>query len=202
MLGIRNLKTINFPMSDTIRAFIGFELPEKIISYINKIQEDIKGYRFKVRWVRPGNIHLTLKFLGDIDRSDTEKVGKAIAESAKETVPVSLAVKGIGVFPDIKRPRVVWCGIAGNMDSLTRLHKTLDENLALIGFQKEKRPFKGHLTLGRVKEKINSKRLLDAIKAIGGLESEPFIADQIILFKSELKPAGAVYTKLKTVSLR
>jgi 2'-5' RNA ligase len=91
---------------------------------------------------------------------------------------------------------VIWLGISKQLDLLTELQKTLDEKLQTIGFPKEKRPFKGHLTMGRVKSKIDPKKLHDQLKKFTQFESEHFFADRIILYKSELKPEGAVYTKL------
>jgi len=183
-------------MSNTIRTFIAIELPEEIIYTISKVQEEIKSYGLKIRWVRPENIHLTLKFLGDIQEADTEKVARAVSESVTGYHPISLAVKGIGVFPGIKRPRVLWLGISKKLDLLTALQRTLDEKLEAIGFPKEKRPFRGHLTLGRIKDKIDPKRLHGVLKEFAQFESEHFFAHRIILYKSELKPKGAVYTKL------
>ena len=183
-------------MPDIIRTFIAFELPEKIRSFISNIQEDLKSKRLDVRWVRPKNIHLTLKFLGNINKDDAQKVGAAIFKSAADYAPIFLAAKGIGAFPGINRPRVLWIGISGQIDVLIQLQKSLDDKLGKIGFSKENRPFKGHLTLARVKGQINQAKLINAIKKYGELESEPFIADNIILFKSDLKSTGAVYTKL------
>ncbi len=190
-----------FQMPDIIRTFIGFELPEKIRSFISSIQEDLKSNRLDARWVRPKNIHLTLKFLGNINKDDTQKVGAAIFKSAADYAPISLAAKGIGAFPGINRPRVLWIGIRGQIDVLIQLQKSLDDQLEKIGFSKENRPFKGHLTLARVKGRINQAKLINAIKKYGEFEPESFIADNIILFKSDLKSTGAVYTKLISVSL-
>jgi 2'-5' RNA ligase len=183
-------------MSNTIRTFIAIELPEKIIYTIGKVQEEIKIYGLKVRWVRPENIHLTLKFLGDIQEADTEKVAKVVSESVTGHPAISLAVKGIGVFPSIKKPRVLWLGISKQLDPLTALQQALNYNLEAMGFPKEKRPFRGHLTLGRIKSKIDPKILHDILKEFFQFESEHFLADRIILYKSDLKPGGAVYTKL------
>jgi len=190
------MDTSQFPMSNTIRTFIAVELPEKIIYTIGTVQEEIKSYGLKIRWVRPENIHLTLKFLGDIQEADTEKVARAISESVTDHSAISLAVKGIGVFPGIKKPRVLWMGISKQLDLLTALQQTLDEKLEAMGFPKEKRLFKGHLTLGRIKSKIDPKTLYDVLKKFIQFESEPFFADKIILYKSDLKPKGLVYTKL------
>lgn len=183
-------------MPDTIRAFIAIELPEKIIASISNIQESLRSYGFKVRWVRPQNIHLTLKFLGNVTEAEAEAIGRALTASANDFAPLTIAAKGLGVFPGIKRPRVLWVGVGGQINELIQLQQSLDEKLAGIGFPREKRAFKGHLTMGRVKAKIDPKRLLEAIREFAGFESEPFVADKVILFKSDLQPTGAIYTKL------
>lgn len=183
-------------MKNTIRAFIAIPLPESILSFIRKIQGGVRDYGFRARWVRPENIHLTLKFLGDIEKSQTESIGDAMSDTVKTHPPLSLAAKGIGVFPGIKRPRVIWMGLKGDTFPLIELQKKLDSHLHDIGFPKESRPFKGHLTLARIKGHTDSRKLLDAMETFGELESETFAADQIVLFKSDLRPTGAVYTRL------
>ncbi|HAO22504.1 MAG: 2'-5' RNA ligase [Desulfobacteraceae bacterium IS3] len=188
-------------MSDTLRTFIAFKLPETIISHLHKIQKGLKSFGFRVGWVAPENIHLTLKFLGEIPKSEIENVSQAMAETAKQYPPMSFTAKGLGVFPTIKRPRVLWCGLKGDTYSLIQLQKTLEENLDIIGFPKEDRGFKAHLTLGRAKGEIDPKQLLEAIDKFSGLESENFAADRLILFRSELKPGGAVYTELNSIVL-
>ena len=188
-------------MPDIIRAFIAIELPDEITVFINKIQERLRSYGFKARWVRPGNIHLTLKFLGDINKENIIKAGDAIIRAASESASMSLGAKGIGVFPGVKRPRVIWTGIAGGTKELTALQKILAEKLETVGFPKEKRPFKGHLTMARIKRKIDARRLIDAMKEFGKFESKMFTADEVVLFKSELRPSGAVYTKLMSAVL-
>ena len=187
--------------SDTFRAFIAIELPDEISAFIRKIQEGLRSYGFKARWVRPENIHLTLKFLGDINKEDIKKAGDAIISAAGENASMSLGAKGIGFFPGVKRSRVIWTGIAGQTRELADLQKTLDGKLETIGFPKEKRPFKGHLTIARIKRKIDARRLIDAMKEFGRFESKTFIANEVVLFKSELKPSGAVYTKLMSATL-
>lgn len=188
-------------MSNTIRAFIAVEIPEKIISSIGKVQERLKDHKLKVRWVRPKSMHLTLKFLGHIPEEDTEKVGGVLLETVKGYSPLSLKAKGMGVFPGIKRPRVIWVGFAGQLETLVRLQKTLDEKLETIGFPREKRPFKGHLTLGRIKTRIDPKKFGDVLRTFSIFETETFTADRIILYQSDLKPSGAVYTKRVEVVL-
>jgi 2'-5' RNA ligase len=188
-------------MSKTIRTFIAIEIPGDIISKIRELQEGIKVYGLKIRWVRPENIHLTLKFLGDVEADKIGEISEAISKTVEGYTPISLTAKGIGVFPSIRRPRVLWVGLTGQLESLVKLQKTLDENLKVLGFPGEKRPFKGHLTMGRIKAKIDVKKFGDALMEFRNFESETFTADQIVLYKSELKPSGAFYTELASASL-
>ena len=183
-------------MSNTIRAFIAIELPNGVLASIQEMQNHLKTFGFKVRWVRPENIHLTLKFLGSIKVEDVEKIGGATTTAAMGVGPFSLEVKGLGVFPDIHRPRVLWAGIAGETPPLNELQKDLEEALRQVGVPKEKRPFSGHLTLGRVKGKIDSEKILNALKLGKAFISDPFTVRNLYLIKSDLKPTGAEYTKL------
>lgn len=188
-------------MPDTIRTFIAVEIPENVISSIRDIQQDLKAYGVDIRWIRPENIHLTLKFLGDVQAADIENISGVMSGTAEGVSSISLQAKGIGVFPGVKRPRILWVGLTGQLELLSRLQKSLDANLKGIGFPTEKRPFKGHLTIGRIKTEINSKIFVDALTAFRSFESETFVADRIVLFKSELKPSGAVYTNLASATL-
>ena len=188
-------------MSETFRAFIAIDLPESVKSFLGEAQEALKLYGFRVKWVRPQNIHLTLKFLGATATADTDKIAEAMALAAKDCPAVSLAAKGIGVFPNVRRPRVIWAGLNGRLEVLANLQQILDAHLADLGFPRETRAFKSHLTLGRVKGKIASDRIKAAIDELKEFESGSFEINQVILFKSELRPTGAVYTKVHRVTL-
>lgn len=188
-------------MFDNIRAFIALRLPENILSSINKIQEDLKQYRLPVRWVRPENIHLTLKFFGNINKSDTEIIGIAMGDCAACRSPLTLSAKGIGVFPSVARPRVIWAGLSGQASMLLSFQNALEKRLEESGFKKEERPFKGHLTIGRFKDRVNSEKLIEALRKHKDFNTEVFDAFEIILFKSDLLPAGPVYTELLNVPL-
>ena len=187
-------------MAETIRAFIACEFPKTIKSAIGNVQENLKSYRLKVRWVRPENIHLTLKFLGNIESAIVRRIAGAISESVKGYDPISISAKGIGVFPSLKRPRVLWAGLAGETDALRQLHRNLEDNMDRTGFPKENRHFKGHLTLGRFRGRADPKQLIDAIKALEGFQSEPFVIDHLVLFQSELFPAGPLYSEVIRVT--
>lgn len=187
-------------MTDNFRAFIAIDLPSSIRSSLGETQEILKSFGLRAKWVRPQNIHLTLKFLGNIDSDDVDKIIAAMTLTANDFKGVSLSAKEIGVFPGIRRPRVIWAGLNGQLEILQNLQQTLDGHLADLGFAKETRSFKGHLTLGRVKARIAAVRMKTALDQLKGFESESFETREIILFKSELRPTGAVYTKVARVS--
>ena len=188
-------------MSETIRTFIALELPPAVIALLQEVQQDLKRLRIRARWVRPGNIHLTLKFLGDINPDDIDKIGTAMAGAAVGCMPVTVSVRGIGVFPGVKRPRVIWVGLGGDIQALLALQSRLEQKLADAEFPKDNRSFKAHLTLGRIKQTVKPAVIRQMIADYAKLRSEEFIFDQVILFKSDLKPSGAVYSKLKQTNL-
>lgn len=188
-------------MIQTIRTFIAIEMPEDVTAAVVEVQEGLRSYGIRLRWVKPENIHLTLKFLGDTNIDDIAKIKALTFESIASYGPLSLRVKGVGVFPGIKRPRVVWLGISGELEALFEIQKRLEMGLAGLGFAKENRPFKGHLTLGRVKGRVDPKKLGDALIAYQGFRSEAFNVDHIVFYQSELTPTGAVYTELAKAPL-
>lgn len=179
-----------------LRAFIAIELPQNIIACLKKVQDALKKDELDIRWVRPGNIHLTLKFLGDISVEMCKDLEAAIEAAATGFSPFELSVKGIGVFPGIKNARVVWAGVSGKTDTLFNFQRTLESHLSQKGIMAQKRPFKAHLTIGRIKKKIDPALLLSRIEACCNFETENFRVDRVVLFKSDLRPTGAVYTPL------
>jgi 2'-5' RNA ligase len=188
-------------MQQSIRTFIALELPPAVTLLLHKVQQELKRLKIRARWVRPENIHLTLKFLGDINPDHIDKIGAAMAGAAIEFPPVTLTVREIGVFPGIKRPRVIWMGLGGDIRSLLALQGRLEQELAEAEFPKDKRSFKAHLTLGRIKQSVNPAVISQMISEYATLSSDEFVCNQVILYKSDLKPSGAVYSKLKQTNL-
>jgi 2'-5' RNA ligase len=188
-------------MSEKIRAFIAIGLPESVLEAMAAAQETLKRAGLKIRWVRKEGIHLTLKFLGDIDRDDLEDIRGAMEQATKTFSPFLLRGDGVGVFPDLRRPRVAWVGISGDMEVLRALQRDLESQLRDLGLPKEKRAFKGHLTLGRVKGRLDSTKLRAALEGLGDFRTESFMARSIVLFQSNLRPDGAVYSRLAEVAL-
>jgi 2'-5' RNA ligase len=188
-------------MVKTIRTFIAFKLPDDLLSALGRVQEGLKTKGFAAKWVRPQNIHLTLKFLGNIEVAQVDPIARRLTDAARGCGPLLLGAKGIGVFPHIRQPRVIWAGLAGDVKRVGDLQRSIDAALSEIGFKKEKRSFKGHLTLGRFNSRMDSRQVAQALETYAQFETEPFTAYQVVLFKSELKPTGAVYSKLKHIPL-
>ncbi len=189
-------------MADPVRVFIATTLPDPILKRIGVVRDHVKRHGFNIKWVRSGNIHLTLKFLGAVGSDDIDAIGAAMTEAVQPLAPFFLLSRGVGVFPGIKRPRVFWTGIDGDVASLVELQKTLDGRLHAIGYRKDARPFVGHLTIGRVKGRLHTGKLENAIQKFEGFRTEAFSVDTIHLIRSDLKPTGAVYTPLKCVGLK
>lgn len=189
-------------MADTLRAFIAFKLPDPVVLFIRELQADLKNRpELRLKWVRPESVHLTLKFLGNIRPDAAAPIAGAMAETAAAWPPLSLSARGLGAFPTPKKARVVWLGLTGDTHSLIELQKDLDARLAPLGFPRETRSFKAHLTMGRAKGKVDPRSLVEAITAGAESASPAFPADRLILFKSDLKPDGAVHTPLREAPL-
>jgi 2'-5' RNA ligase len=153
--------------------------------------------------VRPESLHLTLKFLGEIDEESVPDVLVALRIAAQRHGAFSLGVQGIGVFPDARGPKVVWAGLSGDVDTLTALALAVEEALIPAGIPPEGRPFTPHLTIARIKD--GAREIGKALTANGFLESRLEMGSmnvhEVVLMKSDLKPSGSVYTRLDTVPL-
>jgi 2'-5' RNA ligase len=188
-------------MSETIRSFIAIELPEDVRVALQHLQQELRHCDFTIKWVRPQGIHLTLKFLGDIESDRIEDIAGYLTAAVRGHGGVSMSARAIGVFPHARRPRVLWVGLAGEMQRLSDLQRRIDVALAKVGFKRDKRSFKGHLTLGRFKARVDSRQMGQALEKFADFETRTFTADRILLFKSQLKPTGAVYSILKQIPL-
>jgi 2'-5' RNA ligase len=190
---------------ETIRSFIAIGLPGEVKQALTHVQQKFKNAgRAPVRWVDPNIIHLTLKFLGDIDAVDTVKITAAMEEAARALSKFSIEVSGLGVFPNLQRVQIVWVGLSGELEKLNQLHKRIETALTPLGFKPEGRPFTPHLTLGRVRDNARP----DERQALGRLVSgtdfkEKYIitVKSIDLMKSQLTREGPIYTKIGSAAL-
>lgn len=154
-----------------------------------------------IRWVNVGNIHITLKFIGEIPESLAKNIVINIFEKPAKIKTFEIGLKGTGVFPNLRRPRVVWVGITSGKEQLIKLVTDLESQLSELGISKENRKYKPHITIGRIKhnQKLNDPKMFDNQEA---LDAGKFPAQKIVLMKSELKPAGAEYSVLAEQLLR
>ncbi|OGW84245.1 MAG: 2'-5' RNA ligase [Omnitrophica bacterium RIFCSPLOWO2_01_FULL_45_10] len=188
-----------------MRTFIAIELSAQIHESLAQIQAHLKYSGADVKWVENNNIHLTLKFLGEVDDKKVEEVKANLEAIAKETRPFEITLKDVGAFPKIDYPRVIWAGLDKGVQESKVLAEKIDEALSGIGFEKEARPFAAHLTIGRVRSPKNKAALKEKILS---LHSTSYAAcpkqsiNSIFLFQSTLTPSGSIYTKLHEALLQ
>jgi 2'-5' RNA ligase len=184
-----------------IRAFLAVELPDALRPGLAQIQAELKRSRADVRWVAVSNIHLTLKFFGNVPDDEIDTLALAAREAAAETPPLPLQATGAGAFPSPNAPRVVWLGLGGDIVPMTQLFYRLEKAFAALGYPPEGRAFNPHLTLGRVKSPANRERLAKLLAKMPPLDWPPFEVKELILFQSVLSPQGSKYTPLKVIPL-
>ena len=184
-----------------IRSFLAIELPEPIQRKIGEVQGGLRLSHADVRWTDPEKIHVTLKFFGNIEESRIDPIFKSIDEPILNTLPFSLKVRGVGAFPHLKNPRVIWIGLVDEKEALTSLQKQIETYLEKIGFQPEGRPFRPHLTLGRMKSNRGKEELVGRMEKHREEEFGILKVERVILFKSDLRPSGPIYTPLREMRL-
>ena len=189
-----------------MRTFIAIELDQELQAALRRLQQHIREQVAprSVRWVRPEGVHLTLKFLGDTPVDKLEEVKAAMTRAAASLAPFSYTVAGVGCFPNIRRPRVVWAGVQEPTGALVTLRDAVEACVAPLGFPTEKRPFRPHLTLGRVQRWASSSEAREigevvAISEVGA--SGEFNVTEMAYVQSELRPSGAVYSILHCAAL-
>lgn len=183
-----------------MRSFIAIELPEEVKRYLSEIQENLKKCGADIRWAKPQNIHLTLKFLGDTGEEDIEEISKRLNDVCGNFNIFNLVITGPGIFPGMRSPRVLWVGLNSNK-TIIELQKGIEESIVQVGFKPEKRRFTPHLTIGRFKSSRFKETLLKEIGAKQDMSLGSFEVRSVALIKSDLKPSGAVYTIIREVPL-
>ncbi|MCZ6512618.1 MAG: RNA 2',3'-cyclic phosphodiesterase [Nitrospinae bacterium] len=186
-----------------MRTFIAIDIPPSVVKAITVIQNRFKSLGLHASWVRPGNIHLTLKFLGDIDPNQVPGIRDKITVALAPLAPIEVSLDRVGVFPDLKRPRVLWVGLKDEKGALETLHFGLEQALASAGFPADLRPFSPHLTLARIKSRRGTKELQNELDALlsEGIAPNPFPVGSVQLYESQLTPKGSIYTVLANFKL-
>ena len=183
-----------------MRTFIAVELPQNLKDKIDKLQQPLKKTDAYVSWVKPGNVHATLKFLGEIPEERLDDIHQGVKNAVQGMAKFTLNLKGLGTFPDMRRPRVIWIGVDKGKDNLAQMNERIEEELYKLNFPKEERKFSPHLTIGRVKSPKNIQELMELVKKTD-FETEDAEIKEVVIMKSKLLPTGAEYTPMRKISL-
>ena len=185
-----------------IRTFVAVGLDEELRSGISAVAERVKKLAPNVKWVAPANLHVTLKFLGSVREDRIVRAQAAMDEVAGEFAAFEMSVSGLGVFPSPRRPRVVWVGIETGREQLIALGKAVEDRLVKAGFKKEDKPFKSHITIGRVREGRPVDGLVEALEGTDAAELGVQRVDSVIVMESVLRPEGPEYKPISVHKLR
>ncbi|MEW5995532.1 MAG: RNA 2',3'-cyclic phosphodiesterase [Candidatus Zixiibacteriota bacterium] len=183
-----------------MRLFIALPLPEPVEEELGRIIDLLKQKGGRVRWVAPENIHLTVRFLGDTEEALVKDLSALIDTVASKYSPVNSVIDRLGGFPNLSRPRVIWVGLRDNIEPLQKMAREIELAVRQLRFPKEKKGFKAHLTLGRVKDASTIKDLSNYMESYEFAEI-PLLLDRLVLFKSTLTPQGAIYERLHEAGL-
>lgn len=191
--------------SEQVRTFLAVLVPPDFREALARCIRELSSLAPEgVRWVDPTGIHLTLRFLGNIPAQRVEDVLEAQRAAVEGFPPFILQLSGLGAFPNLRRPRVVWAGVSGDTEALGRLQRSVEGRLETAGFARDDRPFAPHLTLGRVGGRATRNQVASISGAISSISLESpgsWLVDESHLIKSTLTPQGAIYTSLGSSSL-
>lgn len=179
-----------------IRSFLAIELEKPALEYLSDVSSRLRASKADVSWVKTSNTHLTLKFLGDITEFSVIAIEEALKGLLEDQEPFDLQLKGIGCFPNLERPRVVWAGINDERKMLADLFNRLEAAFDVLGFPKEKRGFSPHITLGRLRSNSGKLALTKAVMDHADSLGPRFQVNGATLFRSDLNPSGAIHTPL------
>ncbi|MBM7556029.1 RNA 2',3'-cyclic phosphodiesterase [Halanaerobacter jeridensis] len=182
-------------MKDTKRVFIAVELSDVVQGKLDKAQNMLRDCSLNIKWVEKENFHITLKFLGDLTKAEIMEVKEEVAAIAKKSLPFDIIIDGLGAFPNIEYPKVIWAGVEKNKRQLINVHEAIETRMFDLGFEEEKHDYTPHITLGRVRKKEKNYELISE-----KIEKFPFeiqarqIVDKITVMKSKLTPQGPIYS--------
>ena len=181
-----------------IRSFLAFDLPVEIKKTVEEVLYKAKQFDLSIKWVPLMNIHLTIVFMGNIKEEDIRDMGKGIEKICSQTAIFNISLDNMGCFPNKRNPRVLWLGLEGEIERLSFFRDEIQKQLIPFGITPEKRPLRPHLTLGRFKkpDKKNALKVEELIESFKDISSSAQTLPELIQFRSDLKPSGAVYTKI------
>jgi len=179
---------------DAIRTFIGIEVSGEVQSKAMRLRERLQKADATVKWVEPHNMHITMNFIGDAPSVTIPKICDAVSDATAQFDPIECEIRGAGAFPRADRPRTVWLGIDQGGDQISKLYRAIRDRLDEIGVYTDRKKFRPHITLGRVRAGgPEQDRLAELIKQNADFEASPMIIDEIIVFSSNLERSGPIY---------
>lgn len=189
-----------------VRAFVAACLSPDLLNGLQRVQQQLqKRLRIQpgpVRWTLPGQIHLTLRFFGNIQASEIESLASVLRQATHGTAPLDLSVAGLGCFPSWRRPSVIWVGVHGELEPLLALQARMERESRAFGSHSEKRAFHPHLTIGRVRSEAAGTGQLGAAFSEEDVQLGAWRLEEIALLQSQLTPRGSVYTPLANFKLQ
>ena len=185
-----------------MRLFIAMDVPEEIKGAISVAMEDLRRSVEGVRWVKPENIHLTMKFIGDYEEEKLERLEEEVVKAALRSPRFTALLGGCGAFPSPAKARVIWVDMRKGGEEAAVAARKVDSRLGKIGIKRDSRPFRGHLTLGRLKKPRDCSDMIERMeKDLQGLFDMPFDVREMVLYRSILRPEGPTYIPLRRVEL-
>lgn len=184
-----------------IRSFVAARLPEEVREDLARAQVWLRSRGVDARWVARSSMHLTLKFLGELEADVFDGVGETLCPSFEIRGPLRLEVRGLGGFPSGNRARVVWASLGGDTAPLVRIAFEVESRVEALGIPREGRPFQPHLTLGRAKGPSGIPGLANALTEEPEYHGPPFEVGELVLYESRLRPQGPLYIPRLTIPL-
>ena len=178
-----------------IRSFVALELSDEVREHLVALLQRLHRTGAAVKWVEPENLHLTLKFLGEVPEERVELIAEALKSVAQATEPFSFTVKGVGGFPDLRRPRVLWVGVEA-VQPLLRLQQLVEKSMERLGFAPEGRAYHPHITIGRVKAMAGMEKVKEILSEYANTKFGEVFVSHLTLFRSDLSREGPTYTPL------
>ena len=186
---------------DKVRTFVAIPIPAEIRRRLVEVEQDLMPAKAGVKWVPEDSFHVTLKFLGYVEPERLEAIAGGVEAAIQGTGPFEVELAGVGAFPKITRPSVVWVGVTRGGQEMISLADRIDREMAKIGFEREKRPFSPHITLGRVKSPENLSGLRELIERHRNREVGSFGVEQVNIMRSELRITGPIYSVISDFKL-
>jgi 2'-5' RNA ligase len=184
------------------RLFVAADIPGEIRELLAATMKRLQGESINARWVKPENLHLTLKFIGEYEEEGIERLAHEIGKAAERSRPFRAALGGCGAFPSRRKARVIWVGMSGGVEEAAAVARKLDARLEKVGVKREERQFRGHLTLARLRQPQDCTDVLAGMFGmLVGLQEMSFQVAEIALYRSILKQQGPTYVGLERVAL-